>query len=439
MSGGGNNATISFPGPEWVMRWPYGFDNFQLDIVGFLAILGEGSVAANAQVAALSRLFYLPRLIPAPQALLWPNRPVTLDPTKATVMAVYSGNSKDHVHHVAHVLLGDEMPTFMVRCVEVRKKTERRTATRMDTFFRGQPVRAKTQSPMFDPPSVKAKATGPLAWVTLLGFSLSVSLFTLSIAFGDGMSLLATILLSLLSTLVGMGNKWSLKLPRRPQDSKPPAGDVVIRYPNGSYLVVKCDEDVARELYFAPEEIDYNIKSPAYYRLISLVGTLMLMLGVICLANARLQLQFAWAGAYILINIAQWTAAALPARLHWDLSCYDVKEQSVVGGPKCPTFTEALWKAIMLTKSTRWVKDGKAAPRTEVWDAWLVEALEKAQAVQKSKTDILLDPQWPKKKGARGIVWEDPDEWQPKEAWNQLNEEFSEAARNNAMHPTTAA
>lgn len=105
MSGGGSNATISMPGPEWVMRWPYGFDNFQLDIVGFLAILGEGSVAANAQVAALSRLFYLPRLIPAPQALLWPNRPVTLEPTKATVTAVYSGNIKDHVHHVAHVLL----------------------------------------------------------------------------------------------------------------------------------------------------------------------------------------------------------------------------------------------------------------------------------------------------------------------------------------------
>lgn len=39
------------------MWWLNGLDNFQLDIVGFLAVLGEGSVQANAQVSALSRLF----------------------------------------------------------------------------------------------------------------------------------------------------------------------------------------------------------------------------------------------------------------------------------------------------------------------------------------------------------------------------------------------
>lgn len=330
------------------------------------------------------------------------------------------------------------MPTFTVRCVEVRKKLDRRRATRVDTFFRGQPIRAKTYSPQFAAPSVKAKATGPLAWVTLLGFSLSIALFILSFIFGDGMSLLATILLSLLSTLVGMGNKWSLRLAKGPQNSQPPPGDVVIRYSNGSYLVVKCEDEVARELYFAPEEIEYSIKSPAKYRLISLVGTLMLMLGVICLANARLQLQFAWAGAYIIINIAQWIAAALPPRLHWDLSCYEVREQGIVTGPKSPTFTDALWKAIMLSKSTRWVKPGNAAPSTEAWDAWSLEAKERVQGVQQSKSDVLIDPQWPKQKGVRGIVWEDPDEWHPREAWKRYNEEQIEALRNGAPHPTQA-
>lgn len=101
-----NNATVAFPGPLWAMKWPASFKDFQLDIVGFLAILGEGSVAANAQVAALSRLFYLPRLIPAPQALLWPTRPSTLPPITAKVTGVHSGNVKDHLHHLAHVLLG---------------------------------------------------------------------------------------------------------------------------------------------------------------------------------------------------------------------------------------------------------------------------------------------------------------------------------------------
>jgi hypothetical protein len=275
------------------------------------------------------------------------------------------------------------MPTFAVRCVKVTKRDDIRPPTRMDTILRGV-NRSATRSPEIVPPSVKAKANGPLSWVTLLGFFMSVFIFILSVVFGDGMSMIATILLSLLSTLVGVSNKWNLRLPRRPQTDAPP-GDVVIRYPNGSYLIVQCDEDVARELYFAPEEIDYTITSPTYYRLLSLFGTLMLMLGVIALANAKLQLQMVWAGAYILINIAHWVVAAVPQKMHWDLSCYDVREQGVEGGPSNPSFTEALWKAILITKSQSWVKNGKAAPETEVWDAWLDKAEEQAKKCAKKR------------------------------------------------------
>ena len=103
---GNNNITVAIPGrPNWGVRWWNGFGYFQLDIVGFLAIMGEGAVLANAQVAALSRLFYLPRLIPAPQALIRTSRPTALEPTQGKVTGVHSGNVKDHIHHVAHVLL----------------------------------------------------------------------------------------------------------------------------------------------------------------------------------------------------------------------------------------------------------------------------------------------------------------------------------------------
>lgn len=241
------------------------------------------------------------------------------------------------------------------------------------------------------------------------------------------MSLIATLTLSGLSTLVGIGNKWELELPRRPRGSKPPPGDVVIRYPNGSYLVVRCDEDVARQLYFAPEEIKYDISSPAVYRIISLVGTLMLMLGVIFLANARLQLQFCWAGAYIVLNAAHWIVAALPQRLHWDLSCYEVKEQSVEGGPKNPTFTEALWKAILLTKDTRWVRNGAAAPQTEVWDRWLEEAEQQARSVS-SRIGQLIDPKWTSAivMEKKGVVWEVPKDWDAKQAWDDINNYYKQ-------------
>ncbi|KAK3116037.1 hypothetical protein LTR53_004044 [Teratosphaeriaceae sp. CCFEE 6253] len=427
MSGGGNNATISMPGPGrgpgWQMLWPASFDTFQLDIVGFLAILGEGSVAANAQVSALSRLSFLPRLIPAPQALLWPTRPVTLEPTtKASVTGVESGNVKDHIHHVAAILLSkaEAMSNYTVRCVKITKSVKQPTPTSWsDRAFRGQPTksraRAHTESPQVTQPSVTAKAFGPLAWVALLDTTLAATLFTASIVFGDGMSMLATILLSLLSTLTGISNSWSLLLPKRRAGIVPRA-DTVIRYPNGSYLVVKCDEDVARELFFAPEELDYYMKSPAAYRLISLVGTLMLMLGVICLANARLELQFAWAGAYILTNAGHWIAAAVPPRLHWDFSCYRLEEQGLVGGNKNIAFTEALWKAILLTRSVEWVRNGDAAPNTKVWEEWLVEANELAQLAKEYK-GRLEDQFW----HDEGVLWGVQDTWDPKDAWDRIN------------------
>lgn len=330
------------------------------------------------------------------------------------------------------------MPTFTVRCVEVKKKQQDYKPTRLDTIFRGQ-KREVTKEPNVGRPLVKAKATGPLSWVTLLGFAEAVILMIASITFGDGMSILATILLTGLSSVIGISNKWNLKLPRRPQ-THAPAGDVVIRYPNGSYLIVRCDEDVARELYFAPEEIDYEIKSPAVYRMLSLVGTLMLMLGIVALANAKLQLQFAWAGAFIIINIGHWIAAAVPQRMHWDLSCYDVKEQGVDGGPNNPNFTEALWKAILLTKSTRWVKNGAAAPQTQVWDDWLVDAEETAKLCA-SRIDKLVDPLWPGENPNKAIVWEAPKkkDWDAKNVWDKLNYEVTEAKSKKAIVTTQAA
>ncbi|KAF2721931.1 hypothetical protein K431DRAFT_223014 [Polychaeton citri CBS 116435] len=393
---GNANTTISYPGPDWEMLWGNGsFDNFQLDIVGFLAILGEGAVTANAQVSALSRLFYLPRLLPAPQALLWPARPIILSPAKATVTGVFSGNTKDHLHHIANILL------------------------------------------------VKAKSNGPLSWVTLLGCLLSAALFIISVTVGDGMSLLATILLSLLSTLAGIGNKWNLKLPQPDKDpnSKKPAADVVVRWPNGSYVIVKCDEEVARELFFAPEEIQYQLKSKTVYRLLSLIGTLMLMLGVIFLANAKLQLQFAWAGAYVILNAAHWVAAALPQRLHWDVSCYKLKEQHIEGkfpGPKCKNFTIALWKAICFTEgSVGWVATNGAAPKTSVWSNWVSKAGEVAydsvvreDAFRIGTIDTIRGVEsirsiWNRNDSSPSIIRKMSD-WNPKAAWDEFNNQVQD-------------
>lgn len=78
--------------------------NLQLDIVGFLAILGEGSVLANAQVLTLSPWIFLPRLIPAPQALMRPTRPPTLDTVPGHVTGTYSGNYKSSINHIGNIV-----------------------------------------------------------------------------------------------------------------------------------------------------------------------------------------------------------------------------------------------------------------------------------------------------------------------------------------------
>lgn len=268
--------------------------------------------------------------------------------------------------------------------------------------------------------TVTVASNGPLTWVLLLGCCLSIALLVSSLVFGDGMSFIATILLSLLSTLIGIANKWDLNLPQRPKADAPP-GDTVIRRPNGSMLVVRCEEDVARELFFAPEGIKYKVSNSSVHRLISLLGTIFLMLSMIAPANARLQLQFAWTGAYIIINSAHWLAAAVPQRRHWDLSCYEVREEGIEGGPNCTHFTEALWKAIAITKEVAWVRNGDPAlPKTSAWEKWLEEATEHAKNVA-MEIGELKQPLFGDPTIGEGYVWMGTRSWDPKAAWNQLN------------------
>ncbi len=258
---------------------------------------------------------------------------------------------------------------------------------------------------------LKSKTVAPLTAVLFLGFSLSALLLGISIWRDDGFSLLATILLSLLSSLIGLGNKWTLQLPKRHvQNGKVPRGDVIIRYPKGSFLVVRCDENVARELYFAPESIHYLLTHGPAYRLISLVGTMLLMGGVICLANAQIAVQIAWAGSYMLLGAGYWLVAALPGKVHWDTSCYTVTNECLSdsnmekkGYPsENKTFTQALWKAIVVTKHTSWVRRSDACPDTRTWEEWL-------HAAQACSKDVRLSD----KENKDGVkTWEVPA-WDP--------------------------
>jgi hypothetical protein len=140
---------------------PPGLDADIFPRIGFLAILGEGSVETIAQVATLSYFIYLPRLIPAPQIFIRPTRPEKLETTaNASVIGVHSGNTGEDIHHVAHALhRGDKLPPNTVQCVRITENSR---------------------------PRPSPKRFGPLSLLSFLGFSLSCALLGLSIYYNDG-------------------------------------------------------------------------------------------------------------------------------------------------------------------------------------------------------------------------------------------------------------
>jgi hypothetical protein len=167
-----------------------------------------------AQVATLSHFVYLPRLLPAPQVFIRPSRPENSEAVSTVkVVDIKSGNNAGEIHHVAHALYrGDKLPPNSIKLVEV------------------------TENDKLPRPSVRTM--GPLTGLTLSGSSMSAALFGMSIYYKDGMTLLATILLSFLGTLTGLSNKWQ-PTPNKPApDPNSPSGNVVIRYPQEAFLVV---------------------------------------------------------------------------------------------------------------------------------------------------------------------------------------------------------
>lgn len=98
----------------------------------------------------------------------------------------------------------------------------------------------------------------------------------------------------------------------------------VIRTREGAFLLVVCDEKVARELYFGTEECEYKIGTQAYRGLVG-AGTMLLMVAVVLLGNCNFDMQAAIASSYILLNAMFWGVSLIPKNFFWDLSAYEWK------------------------------------------------------------------------------------------------------------------
>lgn len=319
-------------------------------------------------------------------------------------MGTLSGNLSDHVNPIANLLHDDKkLDAYSVRFAHITREVSRSGGKNRGEHSNGDEYNPSSQ--------VTARTRSPLTFLSVLGCIMSVALLVLSVVKKDGMALLATILLSLLATLIGIGSRWSLKLRKRSATRDVLDSDVVIAYPKGSFLIVKCSEDIQRELYFAPEECQYQVGATAY-RVISLVTTIMLMFGVIFLGNASLVLQISFAAAYLILNAAYWTVAALPPQWNWDLSCFKFEIIELSTPEEKPNFTAALWTAIALTRSTDWVINGQVAPVNSAWRRWLHEAGQIAASGDAGKKDdkgrVIL-PTWEFQEKLTDFIKEEKD------------------------------
>jgi len=145
--------------------------------------------------------------------------------------------------------------------------------------------------------------------------------------------------------------------------------------------LVRCKEDVARELYTGTEECDYYVKTQQYRILVGL-GTFLLMISVVLLGNCNFAMQAAIGASYIILNGLFWAASLVPRNRFWDLSNYewvdetpnDAKDAHLSQGETLatqPSFTRTMWYAIRETKKIGWIKRSGAAPSTTKWDKWL--------------------------------------------------------------------
>ncbi|KPM45014.1 hypothetical protein AK830_g1507 [Neonectria ditissima] len=105
------------PGWKW---FPNVKNSWSLDVVTLLAVIGESSMAEHSQTITASLLCLLPRLIPAPQALLKPSRPGRMPETVAKMTGVYSGTTLDSVGFFATIITPlDALPAFSFRVLKI--------------------------------------------------------------------------------------------------------------------------------------------------------------------------------------------------------------------------------------------------------------------------------------------------------------------------------
>lgn len=372
------------------MAWlPIGRDNdagWRLDVVSLLAILGESLMARHIQPLTSSKLCLLPRLIPAPQAFLRSSREARLSSLPAIVCGVSSGILVHELNYFGNILHPiSDLNTYDVAVYNISwatAKCDQRRNGILRSLMRFMPnvIRQEPQH-LQQGALVPPYTWSPVNILTVISFLLTIGTFTWALSVQDGAAALALVAMSAASTLIGIAFHWRPRLAARPTSAPVPKGPIVIRTRNGAFIIIRCSEEVARELYTGPEECNYLVNDQ-WFRVLVGLGTLLVITSVLLLGNCNWTMQIAVAGVYIILNALYWLVSLFPRNWLWDLSrykCTNVTPAYLNAAHKpnpgrddgeSPSYTRSLWYAIQATKEVNLTTSG-AAPRTPAWEEWL--------------------------------------------------------------------
>lgn len=259
----------------------------------------------HAQALTSSWTCILPRIIPAPQALLKPTRPSRLPQVNAVVVGVHNGTKVDTLNYFPNIIHSiEDLPAYSFKVYDIKHKHRLPPVTagtlngmELEQVENGNPriqrrptfkerlttgLSTNEEKPK---PHVPAAIFSPLNVVSVLSFLLTIGLFVWAILEKDGTAIVAVGTISLVSSIVGYASWWRPALMVRNTKVPVPAGDVVVRTREGAFIVIKCNEDVARELYTGTEECEYYVKSKPLYRGLVGIGTFLLMVSVVLLGK----------------------------------------------------------------------------------------------------------------------------------------------------------
>lgn len=419
--------------------------------MALLAVTGEGFIHEHAQAITSSAICVVPRIMPAPQALMRPWRPVSLPSEPARVTGVYTGVVLESLGFFANIIhpldflrpyefkvlevrhrqrLRDD---FELRPVEQRRPTtpsqrsnETQDADELEAAAgrpSGSDVEQHGQQPtsglgrratfrenvadlvsnapslhgalpdQSEPKSHAFQLSSPIHIVAVFSFLLTIGLIVAAAHWRDGTAILAIILVSFATSTIGYGAWWrSLTVRARLTATASSPGDMVIRTREGAFLLIKCTEQIASELYSGVEECEY-VASGRRYRIVMILGAILIMPAVILFGNCTFNMQALVGASYMMLNIIYWSLGLVPKRYYWDLSRYEwmdltphdarnahQNDRTVDGhgAENVRSFTRTLWYVIRETKVTGWVERSGAVPSTPQWKRWVQKAQEAA-------------------------------------------------------------